>query len=140
MKFNPYLLFDGQCEEAFKFYEQTLGGKIESMLTHEGTPAAGSVPPEWAKKILHARMTIGDTVLMASDAPPGRYQKPQGFSVNISVNKPEEAERVYQALAENGSVQMPLQPTFWATRFAMLSDRFGIPWMINCEQAGQQAA
>jgi PhnB protein len=140
MKFNPYLLFDGQCEEAFKFYEQTLGGKIEAMLTHEGTPAACSVPPEWAKKILHARMTISDIVLMASDEPPGHCQKPQGFSVNISVNKPEEAERLYQALAENGSVQMPLQPTFWATRFAMLSDRFGIPWMINCEQAGQQAA
>jgi PhnB protein len=140
MEFNPYLLFDGQCEEAFKFYEQTLGGKIEAMLTHEGTPAACNVPPEWAKKILHARMTIGETVLMASDAPPGHYQKPQGFSVNISVNKPEEAERLYQALAENGSVQMPLQQTFWATRFAMLSDRFGIPWMINCEQAGQQAA
>jgi PhnB protein len=140
MKFNPYLLFDGQCEEAFKFYEQTLGGKIESMLTHEGTPAECDAPPEWGKKILHARMTIGDTVLMASDTPPGHYQKPQGFSVNISVNKPEEAERIYQALAENGSVQMPLQQTFWATRFAMLSDRFGIPWMINCEQAGQQAA
>jgi PhnB protein len=140
MKFNPYLFFDGQCEEAFRFYEQFLGGKIESMLTHEGTPAASSVPPEWAKKILHACMTIGDTVLMASDAPLGHYHKPQGFSVNISVNKPEEAERIYQALAENGSVQMPLQQTFWATRFAMLSDRFGIPWMINCEQAGQQAA
>jgi PhnB protein len=140
VKFNPYLLFDGQCEEAFKFYEQILGGKIESMLTHEGTPAACNVPPEWSKKILHARMTIGDIVLMASDAPPGHYQKPQGFSVNISVNKPEEADRIYQALAENGSVQMPLQQTFWATRFAMLFDRFGIPWMINCEQAGQQAA
>ncbi|HXQ38319.1 MAG TPA: VOC family protein, partial [Anaerolineales bacterium] len=118
MKFNPYLLFDGQCEEAFKFYEQTLGGKIESIFTHEGTPAACNAPPEWGKKILHARMTIGDTVLMASDAPSGHYQKPQGFSVNISVNKPEEAECIYQALAENGSVQMPLQQTFWATRFA----------------------
>lgn len=140
MKFNPYLFFDGQCEEAFRFYEQTLGGKIESMLTHEGTPAACNVSPEWGKKIPHARMTIGDTVWMASDAPPGHYQKPQGFSVNISVNKPEEAERIYQALAEDGSVQMALQQTFWATRFAMLSDRFGVPWMINCEQAGQQAA
>ena len=135
MQLNPYLTFNGQCEAAFKFYEKCLGGKIEAMLTHEGTPAEQHVPPEWRKKILHARLTVGDQVLMASDAPPERYEKPQGFSVSLNVNTPAEAERIFHALAENGKVQMPLEQTFWAVRFGMLVDRFGIPWMINCEQA-----
>jgi PhnB protein len=135
MLMNPYLFFTGQCEEAFKFYEKLLGGKIQVMMTHEGTPAAGQVPAEWQKKILHARLAVGDQVLMASDAPPGRQQKPQGFSVSLTVKDVAEAERIYQGLAENGTVGMPLQKTFWAERFAMLVDRFGIPWMINCEQS-----
>ncbi len=135
MQINPYLFFTGQCEEAFKFYEKLLGGKIEAMLTHEGTPAENGVPPEWRRKILHARMTIGGHVLMASDAPPGRQQKPQGFSVSISVDDPTEAERIYKELAEGAvAVTMPIQETFWAKRFGMLTDRFGIPWMINCEK------
>jgi PhnB protein len=135
MQINPYLLFTGQCEEAFKFYEKLLGGKIEMMMAHEGTPAAGQVPPEWLKKILHARLVVGDQVLMASDAPPGRQQKPQGFSVSLSVNDPAEAERIYNGLAEGAvAVTMPMQETFWAKRFGMLTDRFGIPWMINCEK------
>lgn len=133
MQLNPYLLFSGQCEEAFKFYERLLGGKIEVMMAHEGTPAGQGVPPEWQKKILHARMKIGNQVLMASDAPPGRQQKPQGFSVSLSVKDPADAQRIYNALAEGATVTMPIQETFWAKRFAMLTDRFGIPWMINCE-------
>jgi PhnB protein len=105
------------------------------MMPHEGSPAENGVPPEWREMILRARMTVGDQVLMGSDAPPGRYQKPQGYSVSIGVKDPAEAERIYQALAENGSVVMPLQKTFWAERFAMFVDRYGIPWMINCEKA-----
>ena len=135
MQLNPYLLFNGQCEAAFKFYEKCLGGKIETMLTHEGTPAEQHVPSEWRKKILHARLTVGDEVLMGSDAPPERYEQPQGFSVSLNNNDPAEAERIFRALSENGRVQMPLQQTFWASRFGMLVDRFGIPWMVNCEQA-----
>ena len=135
MQLNPYLTFNGQCEAAFKFYEKCLGGKIEAMLTHEGTPAEQHVPPEWRKKILHARLTVGDQELMASDAPPERYEKPQGFSVSLNVNTPAEAERIFHALAENGKVQMPLAQTFWAIRFGMCVDRFGIPWMVNCEKA-----
>lgn len=134
MQVNPYLYFSGQCEEAFKFYEKLLGGKIEVMMPHEGTPAADHAPAEWRKKILHARLTIGNQVLMASDAPPGHQHTPQGFSVSVSVKEPAEAERIYKALAENGKVNMPLQETFWAQRFAMLVDRFGIPWMVNCEK------
>jgi PhnB protein len=133
MQLNPYLLFTGQCEEAFKFYEKLLGGKIEAMMAHEGTPAEKGVPPEWRKKILHARLAVGDQVLMASDAPPGRQQQPQGFSVSITLKDPAEAERIYHGLAEGATVTMPIQQTFWAKRFGMLTDRFGIPWMINCE-------
>jgi PhnB protein len=136
MQINPYLLFTGQCEEAFKFYEKLLGGKIESMMPHEGSPAEGGVPPEWKKKILHARMVVGDQVIMASDAPPDHQAKPQGFSVSISVDSPAEADRIYNGLAEGAvAVTMPIQETFWAKRFGMLTDRFGIPWMINCEKA-----
>lgn len=133
MTLNPYLFFAGNCEEAFKFYAELLGGKISMMLTHAETPAASQVGPDWQNKVIHAYMTIGDTVLMASDAPPEHREKPQGFSVNISVETPAEAERIYKALAEGGKVQMPLQKTFWALSFAMLTDRFGTPWMINCQ-------
>lgn len=133
MQLNPYLFFTGQCEEAFKFYEKLLGGKIEAMMTHEGTPAADHVPAEWRKKILHARLSINGQIIMASDAPPGRQQKPQGFSISIGVKDPADAERIFNALAENGRISMPLEKTFWAQRYGMLTDRFGIPWMINCE-------
>lgn len=133
MQLNPYLHFNGRCEEAFKLYEKVLGGKIEVMLPHEGTPAAGHVPPEWKKKIMHARLNIGDQVLMASDAPPGHYHQPQGFTVSISIKDPAEAERIFKALADKGKVTMPLDRTFWAQRFGMLVDQFGIPWMVNCE-------
>jgi PhnB protein len=135
MQLNPYLLFNGQCEAAFKFYEQVLNGKIESMMTHAGTPAEAHVPTEWRDKILHARMVVGDQLLMASDAPPGRYEKPQGFSVSIQLKDVAEGERIFKALAENGSVQMPFEQTFWAAAFGMCVDRFGIPWMVNCERA-----
>jgi PhnB protein len=135
MKLNSYLLFNGQCEAAFKFYEHLLGGKIVTMLPHAGTPAEQHVSAEWRDKIMHAALTLDGGVLMGSDAPPGRYEQPKGFSVALHVKDPAEAERVFRALAENGKVQMPLQQTFWAVKFGMLVDRFGIPWMINCEQA-----
>jgi len=140
MQFNSYLLFNGDCEEALTTYAKIFGGKIEAMLTHEGTPASCQVPPEWQKKILHGRIDIGNAVLMASDAPPGRYSKPQGFSVNIGLTDIKEAERIFSALSENANVTMALGETFWAHRFGMLTDRFGIPWMVNVERAGVQAA
>jgi PhnB protein len=135
MQLNPYLLFNGQCEAAFKFYEKCLGGKIIAMMTHEGTPAATQVPADWVKKIIHARMVVGDQLLMGSDAPPDRFQKPSGFSVSLMVKTAEEADRLFQALSEKATVQMPIQKTFWSPRFGMLVDQFGIPWMINCEPA-----
>ena len=135
MQLNPYLTFNGQCEAAFKFYEQCLGGKIVAMMPHAGTPAEEHVPAEWRNKIIHARLIVGDDVLMGSDAPPDRYEASKGFSVTLGFDNPAEAERVFNALAEKGTVQMPIQETFWAVRFGMLVDRFGIPWMINCEKA-----
>jgi PhnB protein len=134
MQLNPYLTFNGQCEAAFKFYEQCLGGKIEAMMPHAGTPAEEHVPVEWRDKIMHARLAVGEGVLMGSDAPPERYEKPRGFSVSLQIKDPAQAERAFHALAEGGAVQMPIQPTFWAARFGMLVDRFGTPWMINCDK------
>jgi PhnB protein len=136
MQLNPYLTFNGQCEAAFKFYERCLGAKIISMMTHVGTPAEQQVPAEWRNKIMHARLTVNDEVLMGSDAPPDRYQQPKGISVALQIKNAADAERTFHALAENGTIQMPIQETFWATRFGMLVDQFGIPWMINCEKAG----
>lgn len=140
MQINPYLHFNGQCEEAFKFYERCLGGKIAAMIPHAGTPAEQHVPPEWRNKIMHARLMVDNGVLMGSDVPPDQYLKPDGFSVTLQFNNPAEAERVFQAMAESGTVQMPIQETFWADRFGMLVDRFGIPWMLNCDKAAEKAA
>ena len=137
MQINAYLLFNGQCEEAFKFYEKALGGKIDAMMPHAGTPAEQGVSAEWLDKILHARMTVAGNVLMASDAPPGRYQKPAGFSVSIGLKEAKEGEKIFNALAEGGTVHMPFQKTFWADGFGMLTDRFGIPWMLV--SGGQQS-
>jgi PhnB protein len=134
MQLNPYLTFNGRCEEAFRFYEKCLGGKITAMIPHAGTPAEQHVPPEWRDKIMHTRLEIGEQILMGSDAPPGRFEQPKGFSVSLNVKNPAEAERIFQALSEKGAVQMPLQQTFWAARFGMCVDRFGTPWMVNCEQ------
>jgi PhnB protein len=133
MQINPYLYFDGQCAAAFKFYEACLGAKIEAMMTHAGTPAESHVPAEWRDKILHARLTVDGQVLMASDAPPGRQQKPQGFSVSLGFKDAAQGEKVFKALSEGGQVIMPYAQTFWAKGFGMLVDKFGIPWMINAE-------
>lgn len=140
MHINTYLTFNGQCEEAFKFYERCFGGKIEAMMTHAGTPAEQHVPPEWRNKIMHARLVVGNEVLMGSDAPPDHYKQPTGFSVSLQIKDRADAERTFKALAENGTVQMPIQETFWADRFGTLVDRFGIPWMVNCDKAVEKAA
>ena len=140
MKLNAYLLFNGNCEEAVKFYEKCLGGKIIAMLTYAGTPAEQHVPPEMRNKILHARLDVGDQMLLASDCPPNQFYPPKGFSVSLIVDKPEDAERLFHALEEGGKVEMPIAQTFWAARFGMLTDRFGIPWMVNCTQTAERAA
>ena len=132
MQLNPHLSFNGQCEEAFNFYQQCLGGTIQIMMTHGDSPIADQVPSEWRGKILHATLIVGETTLMGADVPPDHYQKPTGFSIGIQINDAADAERIFRSLSESGTVTMPLQQTFWATRFGMVVDRFGIPWMINC--------
>lgn len=134
MQVNPYLSFDGRCEAAFKFYEKALGGKIVAMMTYGETPMKDQTPAEQHGKIVHARLTVGDEVLMGGDAPPGRYEPTKGMVVALGVDQPAEAERVFNALSEGATVTMPIAETFWARRFGMLTDRFGIPWMVNCER------
>ena len=134
MKLNPYLNFDGRCEEAFRVYEKCLGGRILLMMTYGESPMGGQTEPGWRGKIMHTTLAVGDQILQGADAPPGRYQKPQGIAVTIGLSDQAEAERIFAALAENGVVEFPLQETFWAVRFGMVTDRFRIPWMINCEK------
>jgi PhnB protein len=125
-------MFNGQCEEAFTFYAECLGGKIEAMMRYAGSPAEPHSPPQLRDKILHACLSVGDSKLMASDAPPDRFEKVQGTYVNIAIEDPAEGERIFNELAEGGTVQMPFGKTFWAERFGMVVDRFGTPWMVNC--------
>ena len=141
MNLNTYLLFNGDCEEAFKFYERTLGGKIEFLMTHANSPQPQeSFPAEWGNKVMHACLVAGENVLMGSDIPPSCYEKPAGFSISLKLKDVADAERTFSALAENGAVKMPLQETFWAHRFGMLVDRYGVPWMVNCERTFAQIA
>ena len=135
MQSNTYLFFDGECKAAFKFYEQCLGGKIDGMMTYGDAPMSEEIPSEQRDRIMHANLTVGGMVLMGSDTPPDSFKKPQGFSVNLQFDDLVEAERIFQKLAENGTVKMPFQETFWSTRFGMLVDRFGTPWMINVQPA-----
>ena len=140
MQLVPYLNFDGTCAEAFRFYERVLGGRLETIMTHEDSPMAGQVGPEWRDRVLHACLRIGDGLLMASDIPPGVHTRPQGMYVSIHLDSVEEAERIFGALAEGGVVEMPLAPTFWADRFGICADRYGTQWMINCAAPAAQPA
>jgi PhnB protein len=132
MKLTTHISFCGNCEAAFKFYEKALGGKISFMAPFEGSPMAGHAPPGWEKKVMHATLQVGGTELTGDDFP-GDPLKPQAFILAINTADQAEAERVFNTLSENGKVTMPLQQTFWASRFGTITDQFGIPWMINCE-------
>lgn len=132
MQMTPYLNFKGDCEAAFKFYEQCLGGQGLSFHRYGGSPMQDQVPAELRDRVMHATLLCGKTALMGADAPPQYYRETQGFSVSVNVDKTEDAERVFNALAQGGKIQMPIQQTFWAARFGMLIDKFGIPWMVNC--------
>jgi PhnB protein len=128
------LSFDGRCEAAFQFYEKCLGGKITFTPKWGDSPMANDAPAEWAGKMLHARFQLGDLVLNGCDVPPGQYERARGSSLLLGPDDPADAERLFSALAENGSVWMPLQETFWAERFGGVTDQYGIPWEINCQK------
>lgn len=132
MQINPYLFYDSNCEAAFKFYEKALGGKIEMIVRNSDSPPDVPYPPERKDKIMHIRMSIGGQILMASDTPPDRFQKPQGFAVSITVMDVAEAEKKFKAISEGGNVGMPFGKTFFSKGFGMCVDQFGISWMVNC--------
>jgi PhnB protein len=139
MKLNPYLTFNGNCKAAFDYYVKNLGAKLVMSMTYADAPpspedAQPGCRPDSSNKIMHARIEIGDNVLMGSDSPPERFQAAAGIFISLNTKDEKEAECFYAALADKGQVIMPLEETFWAHRFAMLQDQFGIPWMINCEK------
>ena len=136
MQVNPYLFYNGNCEEALKYYQKVLGAKIEAMLPYEGGPADMPIPADWKKKLMHARITIDGEVIMGSDAPPGHFHQPQGFSVSLLIEDPTDAERKFKALSEGGSVNMAFAKTFFSKGFGMCVDQFGIPWMVFCPPEG----
>jgi PhnB protein len=116
--------------------QKILGGQIVMMMRYADAPAGAGAPQttETANRIMHARLQVGDRFLMGGDAPPQFASKPQGFCVSIQVDDPAKAERIFGELSEGGVVQMPIGETFWARRFGMLIDKFGTPWMVNCER------
>lgn len=134
MQMSTYLFFDGNCEEAMKFYEKTFSGKISAIMRNSEAPKDIQMPNTSGDKVMHARLEIGNVVLLASDCPPNMFDKPQGFRVMVGLDKTADGERAFNALSEGGNVQMPFQKTFWAHRFGMVTDRFGTPWMINVEK------
>ena len=130
---EPYLFFGGRCEEALEFYGKALGAKVIMMMRHKESPEKqppGMLPPGFEDKIMHASFEIGETTVMASDGCE-QGNKFGGFSLSLAVHSEAEAERAFTALSEGGEVQMPLTKTFWSPRFGMLTDRFGVGWMVN---------
>ena len=132
MQLDIYVNYRGVCEEAFRFYERHLGGRIASLQRHEELPFPGNTPPEWGLKVLHARLELGGTVLMGADVPGAEPMRSAYLS--LRVDSAQEAERVYALLIDGGEVFMKLEETFFAERFAMLRDRFGTSWMLMCEK------
>jgi PhnB protein len=131
MKLYTQLNFGGNCEEAFRFYEKHLGGAITMMMNQSQAPGA---PSGAGNAVIHARMNVGETVLIANDVPPATFQKMRSVYLYLAVDSVEEAERVYELLREDGEIFMPMEETFFATRFAMLRDRFGVSWSIIHER------
>jgi PhnB protein len=132
MKMYTYVNFPGKCAEAFRFYEKHLGGKIGMMMTHGQAPDQGKVNPDWKDAVLHARVSIGGTELMGADIPSA--QPMRSAYLSLSVESDAEAERIFSALSDGGEVFMPMEETFFATRFGQLRDRFGLNWMILHER------
>jgi PhnB protein len=133
MKLSTHLVFSGQCEAAFRFYAEALGGTLGLMLTYGSSPAGADVPADWRDKIVHGNVTIGGAHVCGADVRPEDYEKPQGFYLLHSVGTRAEAKRAFALLAEGGDVKMPLEKTFWSPAFGVVIDRFGVPWEVSCE-------
>ena len=130
MQLNPYLSFKGDCEAAFRLYEQVLGGQIGTIFRYAGSPMAAEAPADWGDKVMHGTLTAAGLTLMGADMTPDKYEAPKGFALALHVSTAD-ADRIFQAFADGGTVIVPLAQTFWAARFGMVFDRFGIPWSIN---------
>lgn len=130
MQLHIYLNYGGNCEEAFRFYERHLGGKITMLMRHGEQPAPTDVLPDWKDKVLHARMNLGGTELLGADIPADRFQPIRSAYLSLTVGSIDEAERIYALLSDGGQIFMPMEETFFANRFAMLRDRFGTSWML----------
>jgi PhnB protein len=139
MKLHIYLNYGGNCRQAFRFYEEQLGGEITFMMTHGEQPNANGVPPEWKDAVLHARINIGETELMGGDVPPDRFQPMRSAYLSLTVDSIDEAERIYALLSDGGEIFMPMQETFFAFRFAMFRDKFGTSWMLLHERPRPEA-
>ena len=137
MELNTYISFKGDCEVAFKFYQEVLGAKPGLIFHYADSPMADVLPEGWGTRTMHGSVSIGSHRLEGADVPPERYEEPKGFSLSLNVATAAEAERLFAQLAEGGRVVYPIEKTFWSERFAMVIDRFGVPWMINCENTGQ---
>lgn len=133
MKTIPYLSFDGDCADAFRFYADVLRGDVAALITHGDSPMADQFPPDWHDRVMHACLMAGEVVLFGGDRPPGDAGQATGFSISLHVDSADDASRIFAALADGGSVTVPLEPSFWAERFGMVVDRFGTPWMVNYE-------
>jgi PhnB protein len=133
MQVQPYLFFNGQCEEAVEFYRRVLGAEVTMLLRWRDSPeppTPGTLPPGTEDKVMHASLRIGDTVVLASDGGCSGSQSFQGFALSLTAPDEQAAERLFGALAEGGQVRMPLAKTFFSPRFGMLADRFGVSWMV----------
>ena len=131
MQLHTYLNYGGNCEQAFRFYEQHLGGKITMLMRHGESPTPGpGIPSEWKEKVLHARINLGGTELLGADIPPDRFQPIRSAYLTLTFGTDQEADRVFALLSDGGQIFMPMQETFFASRFAMLRDRFGTSWML----------
>jgi len=133
MRVEPHLTFRGDCEEAFRFYERLFGGTL-ALLSYGSSPAVSTVPEGWRSKIVHATLILADgNTLLGADVAPEHFERPQGFYVLAALRDAAEAQRVFDALADGGSVRMPLEKTFWSPSFGVVVDRFGTPWEITVE-------
>jgi PhnB protein len=133
MKLTPHLHFPGTCEEAFRAYEQLLGGRIIQMQTYGDSPGGEQWAPEWRKKIVHATMTLNGRQLLGADVRPEEYEQPAGWNLLLEVAGLDNARRIFDALADGGVVKLPLQQTFWSPAFGVVVDRFGVPWEVTIE-------
>ena len=137
MRLYTYLNYGGNCRQAFEFYAEHLGGRIVFLTTHGEGPDASKAPPEWRNAVLHARLELGETVVLGADIPPDRFQPMRSAYLTLMLDGIDESERIYALLSDGGQIFMPMEETFFARRFAMLRDRFGTSWMLLHERAPQ---